>query len=655
MYRRLAAALLTVLCMAAVPGSKKYSSAESVTVPEGWLLWHSYTSYSAMDSQLFVRDPDGETTEIKGNFIHAMNGNFGDRPDKIVFMAIDQNADEWDIFVSDNGKIKNLTEKSGYRNEDPKWSPDGKSIVFKRGYWNPAVDDFTYDLALLDAETLEVTMITDDTAEEVMPYFSEDGKYIYYTSYNGKYGSVVRMNISDKTTETLFKEESVNAYYPVYKNGVLYFTRWISSEDHHDEIVQMKDGVIQIAEFNSEKYDCSDACPVEDGKMIYSSTANGAYSLYYFNGIESVEIPGVNSSGNELGADFFPYTEEKISSESSDILYEEFDGSSLDSDIWLVSYKNWGGKVTDENGKKVDYNGGVLPQNISLRDGKLILHGNGNLYTGDIKGINRDRTERADGKRTGAAVATKNYYASGSYEVMAKIAPEMGVCSAIWTFEYEEDEKTGKITNHEIDIEMPGKKDSSEKEENFRYALCNTWTGEAEGEYLSSRTDTGLDQADGKFHKYRFDWHTGDDNETPRVEFYFDDVLIYTSYEHIPVNEGRLWIGLWFPNGWAGTPDFDTAEFEIEYVKITPFHEKGDSPQNETYGSGGWGNVSDIRRSADGDVNDDGVLSAEDILLLRKYLLSGEPLKSPGAADLDHNGSVNICDYCLMKNLILLS
>ena len=58
----------------------------------------------------------------------------------------------------------------------------------------------------------------------------------------------------------------------------------------------------------------------------------------------------------------------------------------------------------DANGKKVDYNGGVLPQNISLRDGKLILHGNGNLYTGDIKGINRDRTERADGKRTGAAV-----------------------------------------------------------------------------------------------------------------------------------------------------------------------------------------------------------------------------------------------------------
>lgn len=46
--------------------------------------------------------------------------------------------------------------------------------------------------------------------------------------------------------------------------------------------------------------------------MIYSSTIGGSYSLYYFDGNGSFEIPEVNSDRNELGADFFSYTEYDI-------------------------------------------------------------------------------------------------------------------------------------------------------------------------------------------------------------------------------------------------------------------------------------------------------------------------------------------------------
>lgn len=112
------------------------------------------------------------------------------------------------------------------------------------------------------------------------------------------------------------------------------------------------------------------------------------------------------------------------------VFYDDFSSGTLDPDKWLVAYKNWGGKVT-ENGEKVDYNGGVLPQNASVQNGKLILTGNGNLYQGALKGVNKDGSRRADGKRTGAAIATKEYYASGSYEVVAKVSPELGACSAI--------------------------------------------------------------------------------------------------------------------------------------------------------------------------------------------------------------------------------
>lgn len=135
---------------------------------------------------------------------------------------------------------------------------------------------------------------------------------------------------------------------------------------------------------------------------------------------------------------------------------------------------------------------------------------------------------------------------------------------------------------------MPGRPNAEKTNQSYQYALCNTWIGENEGEYRTGYTDIGINQADGAFHKYRFDWHTGDENEEARVEFYFDDVLVYTSKEYIPTNAGRLWLGLWFPNSWAGTPDFETSDFEIDSVKITPFHEAGDTEQNETYPEDGW-------------------------------------------------------------------
>lgn len=343
--------------------------------------------------------------------------------------------------------------------------------------------------------------------------------------------------------------------------------------------------------------------------------------------------------------------------QKDDVFYDDFSDGVLDADKWLVACKNWGGKIT-ENGVKVDYNGGVIPQNIAFRDGKLILNGNGNLYEGELRGINRDGSQRADGKRTGAAIATKEYYASGSYEIMARVAPELGACSAMWTFEYEEDWDTGAITNHEIDIEMPGRPGSEKKNQSFQYALCNTWIGENEGEYKTGYTDIGVNQADGKFHKYRFDWHTGETGEKARVEFYFDDVLTYTSTEYIPTNAGRLWIGLWFPNGWAGTPDFDTTAFEIDYVRITPFHESGDTEQNETYPNDGWGKIGDIPdsgKTVPGDVNADGRFDAGDVVTLQKWLLSAPDarLEDCQAADICQDGIIDAFDLGRMKQVLV--
>lgn len=278
-----------------------------------------------------------------------------------------------------------------------------------------------------------------------------------------------------------------------------------------------------------------------------------------------------------------------------DVLYDDFSGDSLDSSKWVVAEKSWGGN-----------NGGVVPQNVSVSGGTLKLEGHGNLYKGDVPSY---ANLTKGGVRTGAAIASREYYSSGSYEVRAKVAPVLGACSAIWTFEYEEyypgdpeyiaSGATGQYStvNHEIDIEMPTA-NGTHRTPSFEAARFNTYT--AENRHNSNFHDLPYAQDDGKFHTYRFDWHTGDSKEQKRVDFYVDGQYLYTSTKQVPTNASRFWIGLWFPTsqdadkdgvcetGWTGKADFDTAAFEIDSVKITPYCEAGDTNGKESFPYDGW-------------------------------------------------------------------
>lgn len=280
---------------------------------------------------------------------------------------------------------------------------------------------------------------------------------------------------------------------------------------------------------------------------------------------------------------------------SSEIFFDDFNEDSLDTSKWLVADKWWGGD-----------NGGVVPENVSVSDGTLKLEGHGNFYKGDVSS---HQSMTSGGIRTGAAIATRKYYSSGSYEVVAKVAPELGACSAMWTFEYEEyypgspeyeaSGATGQYStvNHEIDIEFPTNS-STHSEPSFKSGRFNTYI--AENRHKSNFQDLPYAVDDGQFHTYRFDWHTGDTAQEARVDYYVDDNYICTNTEYVPSNASRFWIGIWFPyamdsdhdghydTGWAGTPDFDTTVFEIDSVKITPYHESGDTVGKESFPDDGW-------------------------------------------------------------------
>jgi beta-glucanase (GH16 family) len=297
---------------------------------------------------------------------------------------------------------------------------------------------------------------------------------------------------------------------------------------------------------------------------------------------------------NAVGGEWLD-TPDPMPNPNQPALFDDFKGTSINSDDWLLADKGWGGD-----------NGGVVPENVSIGDGVVRLEAHGDRYTGNVKGVGGSRTTRV-----GASLVTRNYFASGRYEVRAKIPRELGACTAFWSFHYIENtpsdagfwEEPNKIRNSEIDWEFPTAKDdgSADDEISFDNARANTWGGKygGEGGNESLRPSIGHLVADGDFHDYAYDWNAGGDGVTPYIAWSIDGIEVarYTGAEYgqdnVPFRSSRFWIGIWFPAsgykdevGWAGTPDFDTTVLEIDSVAITPLPAANDRFEPETWPNG---------------------------------------------------------------------
>lgn len=100
-------------------------------------------------------------------------------------------------------------------------------------------------------------------------------------------------------------------------------------------------------------------------------------------------------------------------------------------------HRQWGGK-----------NGGVVEDNVYIgNDGSdkvLVLEAHGDNYTGSIQGADRfgnpafDEFGNPITKRVGGVLVSRNYMGFGSFEILAKPVPQLGVASAFWNFHYQE-------------------------------------------------------------------------------------------------------------------------------------------------------------------------------------------------------------------------
>jgi beta-glucanase (GH16 family) len=234
--------------------------------------------------------------------------------------------------------------------------------------------------------------------------------------------------------------------------------------------------------------------------------------------------------------------------------FDNFLGESLAADRWLNVSKAWGSE---------SYTGGVDPANVAVRHGDLVVEAHGNLYTGDLPG------PRGMKVRVGGAVNTKRLFGSGSFEVKAKICPQVGALSCFWTFYWESADY-----NHEIDFEMPG---NDGQASNLEWGLCTAWRGENAPAFKTVHARFP-NQNDGNYHLYRIEWHTGTaPDSTGSVEWYYDNVKVVSNNDPrcVPNHAGNFWLGIWFPT-WIGVPDFGVDSMLVDWVKIVPYGEAND-------------------------------------------------------------------------------
>ncbi|MDS0524585.1 hypothetical protein NNC19_02770 [Clostridium sp. SHJSY1] len=292
----------------------------------GKMVYHTYSNYNDGDSQLYVFDFEKKeniciSDKFKGVF-NAMNGNFSSNGSEIVFMALKdrKEKDEWDIFIYnlETEKLTNLTKGNGLSDEDPKFSPDGKKIIFKQGHLDEAENKVDFNLVEMNLETEELKNLTDDIEEDSMPFYSANGESIYYARATGdKSSKICSINLGNENEiRNIYVENGVYCYYPTIYKDTLYFSKDYSTTNKSDVIVKMDLNTkeITIPDFNSSEYDCSDAYAISEQYIIISSTkpdGKGGYDLYIAD-VETGKLwsmnlfgHGINNEKHQLGASYY--------------------------------------------------------------------------------------------------------------------------------------------------------------------------------------------------------------------------------------------------------------------------------------------------------------------------------------------------------------
>ncbi len=255
----------------------------------GKLVYHSYVKYGDGTSQIFLYDFAARSltqlSKAAWGIKDPMNAVFSPDGKWIVFMGVMNNA--WNVFMYQPGSSAaplNMTNSTGAtRNEDPKFSADGKSIVFKQ---NGDVKQATLSYTTTGPVFTSVVSLTNAPAgaEYSMPYLAPDASAVYYATGTGANMGLMKRTLATGATATFDHPGGLEAYYPIVRaDGMVFYARWknASALDQIYEKTADPASTPDLLPLNDCISNNSDPAPVNGTRyLFFSSTTAGGYQLY---------------------------------------------------------------------------------------------------------------------------------------------------------------------------------------------------------------------------------------------------------------------------------------------------------------------------------------------------------------------------------------
>jgi hypothetical protein len=286
----------------------------SIPTLDGTLIYHRYSSYEAWDATLWMVDlPTGKQMQVGAQWkgmVSPINAHFSSDGLAITFMGSNSGLIEkdWDVFVSRwNGEQwsepTNLTGPNSARDEDPKFAPNGRTIIYKENGV----------LATVSINSGAKRYLTVGQPESSMPFYSPDGKTILFER-NGQI-----FTLKDGATTVMRSGAGRSSYYPIALDNQSFLYTRVQDNDHDAIYKGFFDRRPSIRYFfNSADWDSSDSYPLADGRrfifyvsgnfliphggynlMVADLKAKKAYDLdELFKGVRSRDV---NSDFEELG------------------------------------------------------------------------------------------------------------------------------------------------------------------------------------------------------------------------------------------------------------------------------------------------------------------------------------------------------------------
>ena len=285
--KRLMAGLLVVALITGAIYMVKPAKADIHSL-SGTLFFHRYSDYASWDATMWSLDlQSGAFNQINKNWttvLSPINAHVSSDGQSLTFMgsaaglpAVDEkNQYDWDVFISHwegsqwSNPI-NLTGANGKRDEDPKFSPDGKTIVYKE-------DGI---LATVASSGGAKTYLSVGKAESSMPYYRTNGIDILFEREGKIY---LKTSTGDQLMDPGIGGES--SYYPIGVDNKRFLFSRVQDSKHDGIRWGYYDGRPSTdLFFNNDTWDSSDSYPYKDARdfiFLVSGDVNipkGGYNL----------------------------------------------------------------------------------------------------------------------------------------------------------------------------------------------------------------------------------------------------------------------------------------------------------------------------------------------------------------------------------------